>query len=671
MQRFFVASSENYRADIDGLRAVAVLLVIFFHINKNSVPGGFVGVDIFFVISGFLITQNISSQIEQGKFSLTEFYRRRIKRIIPAMAFVVLLTTLFSQYFLLPVDALKEARSALWSMFSLGNIFFWKYLDTGYFATESMTAPLLHLWSLGVEEQFYVFWPFFLLLLSKFKLHKFWSLIVFVLAFFSFALGEWWYAEHPTFVYYMLPFRAGELMAGALAARAVMQQKKSIPTLNAPKKYFTELCAVMGVLLITWSAFCLSDADKFPGFNAVFPALGTGLMLYAGAVSNRVNSLLAFKGLVWIGLISYSAYLWHWPVLAFLRYGYGYANLAFAPGVAVFLLTLLLAYLSYRFIETPFRNSSARFKPIVTRFFILPAGVLIVLIVFIQNTDGLGVRYWTPYRLIHQDLISQTKPAVEYDYVCQKPELGKQDIESSACVLGRGAGDSQSVLLWGDSNASHYIGMLATFAEMEGFRFRNMEHGSCPPLMSDPMPYVSEQIYPGCSRSLDRVYSALTHYDVLIISASWSVYQKQNANFLQTFRKSVLSLVAQGKKIILIGKIPTFKTYDRFCKVKALVYPYLNCDIPRQKMNADIASSNQFLRELAARHDNVEYYDIQNELCNEEGCSPLDKNGEALYYDGSHLSLESSWSLGRHIVEKKGVPEAFRKIPVWLQSFKK
>ena len=336
MQRFFVASSENYRADIDGLRAVAVLLVIFFHFNKNIVPGGFVGVDIFFVISGFLITQNISSQIEQGKFSLTEFYRRRIKRIIPAMAFVVLLTTLFSQYFLLPVDALKEARSALWSMFSLGNIFFWKYLDTGYFATESITAPLLHLWSLGVEEQFYVFWPFFLLLLSKFKLHRFWSLIVFVLAFFSFALGEWWYAEHPTFVYYMLPFRAGELMAGALAARAVMQQKKSISTLSAPKKYFTELCAMMGVLLITWSSFYLSEADKFPGFNAVFPALGTGLMLYAGAVSNRVNSLLAFKGLVWIGLISYSAYLWHWPILAFLRYGYGYADLALAPGVAVF-----------------------------------------------------------------------------------------------------------------------------------------------------------------------------------------------------------------------------------------------------------------------------------------------------------------------------------------------
>lgn len=161
MQRFFFSSSESYRADIDGLRGVAVLLVIIFHINKNIVPGGFVGVDIFFVISGFLISQNIFLQIENGKFSLTEFYRRRIKRIIPAMAFVVLLTTLFSQYLLLPVDALKEADSALWSMFSLANVFFWKYLDTGYFATESMTAPLLHLWSLGVEEQFYVFWPFF------------------------------------------------------------------------------------------------------------------------------------------------------------------------------------------------------------------------------------------------------------------------------------------------------------------------------------------------------------------------------------------------------------------------------------------------------------------------------------------------------------------------------
>lgn len=457
-------------------------------------------------------------------------------------------------------------------------------------------------------------------------------------------------------------------MAGALATMAVMQQKKIITTLDAPKQYFTELCAALGVLLIAWSSFYLSEEDKFPGFNAVFPALGSALLLYAGALGNRINSLLAFKGLVWTGLISYSAYLWHWPVLAFLRYGYGCENLALAPGVTVFLVTLLLAYLTYRFIETPFRNSSASFNKIFTRFFILPALALGVLVVFIQNTDGLGVRYWTPYRLIHQDLVSQTKAAFEYDYVCQKPELSNNDIESTDCVLGRGADDSPKVLLWGDSNASHYIGMLATFAEMEGFKFRNMEHGSCPPLMSDPKLYVSEQIYPGCSRSLDRFYSALTHYDVLIISASWSAYQTQNVDFLQTFKTSVLTLVEQGKKIILIGKIPTFKTYDRFCKVKSLVYPYLSCEIPRQKLDEDIASSNQFLRELAARYDNVEYYEIQDELCNDKGCSPLDKNGEALYYDGSHLSLESSWNLGRHIVETKGVPEIFRKIPVWLQS---
>ncbi len=235
----------NYRPDIDGLRAVAVLSVILFHIDKNLLPGGFVGVDIFFVISGYLISLHIFQELEAGQFSIVEFYRRRIKRIAPPMLLVVFLTLVIAQFILIPEDAERVAESTLWSLLSLANVYFWLYQDTSYFAAASSELPLLHLWSLGVEEQFYILWPLLLMLVYRKLSPKALMLLVASTALASFMFGQLGYAHAPSFVYYMLPTRAGELLIGAAIAFATLNGIER----RLPEKA-TQLISLTGLSLV-------------------------------------------------------------------------------------------------------------------------------------------------------------------------------------------------------------------------------------------------------------------------------------------------------------------------------------------------------------------------------------------------------------------------------------
>ena len=259
--------STDYRPDIDGLRAIAVLAVIFFHLHESLLPGGFVGVDVFFVISGFLITRNILREIECGAFSLLEFYRRRVKRIAPAMLVVVAVTLLFSQLLMLPEDARSASKSAFASVASLANVYFWLFTDKSYFAVSTRELPFLHLWSLGVEEQFYLLWPLALVLL-----YRPWRALRFAagmltLAIGSFALAQALVADHPEFTYYMLPTRAGEFALGALVAIAVV--KRAQPRWPSPAVAWL---AAIGMTMLVGSLVLLRGRVPFPGWLAVPPS---------------------------------------------------------------------------------------------------------------------------------------------------------------------------------------------------------------------------------------------------------------------------------------------------------------------------------------------------------------------------------------------------------------
>jgi peptidoglycan/LPS O-acetylase OafA/YrhL len=642
----------GYRPDIDGLRAIAVLSVILFHLDARLLPGGFVGVDVFFVLSGFLITSQILEDVDGRRFSLAAFYRRRIQRIAPAMLVVVGVTLLAAKLLMLPEDAVDASRSGVWSLSSLANVFFWRHQDRGYFAARDL--PLLHLWSLGVEEQFYLVWPLLLLIFHRAHRAKAFLLGMTLAAVLSFALASLLFRRAPSFVYYMLPTRAGELLLGAIAASAVVQRWAA----NLPRGTLTPIASV-GLLQLGFSLFLLSEDDVFPGLLAVPPTLGTALLLLTARDGTPpIARFLSVKPLVQIGLISYSVYLWHWPLLSFYRYGYGAVGVV--AGVILLGLTLLLAWLSHRFVEEPARRSTASFGDVLLRHYALPASAIAALALGVIYAD----RVWpaslhTAYRTRLAAMREQGVPTWKSPYICQRHILSLADVTDARCVVGPDSEGEPAILLWGDSNAAHYVGVLGAFARESGFRFRNVEVGSCPPLLVDPKRFVEARREGDCVASLAILRPLLDRAQVVIISASWSEYQQRSASFLETFYATVSELAAQGKRVILIGKLPILSGFDRRCREKALKFPFVRCPDIQARLTPAVATINAELRHFARRMPQVRYFDANSYLCPDGTCSARTPDGEVLYYDPSHLSLAGSWKLGEWIVHSSGVPEAF------------
>ena len=647
----------NYRSDIDGLRSIAVLSVILFHINKALIPGGFVGVDIFFVISGFLISLNILKDVERSRFSIADFYRRRIKRIAPPMLIVVGLTLVASQFLLLPEDAEKTAQSGLWSLLSLANVYFWLYQDTSYFAAASSETPLLHLWSLGIEEQFYIFWPLILMAAYRPARAKLFFIVASLLALGSFLLGEFLFERAPSFVYYMLPTRAGELLIGGLVAFFVLRQWGR----NLAEKTAAAM-GIAGLILLVGSFFLLSEGQVFPGWRAIPPTLGTALLIFAGHChSNIVSRLLSIRPMVWVGLVSYSAYLWHWPLLAFFRYGHQQVGLV--PGIVIFALTLFLAWLTYRLVERPARRSKASTLQVFLRQFAIPAGAMAIFALAAMKLDGYGLRWFSPdYKKQQMTLRDETKPAYLYNYVCQRQKLTTADAQDERCVVGVESTAAPTAILWGDSNAAHYIGMVGAFGKNNNFRVRNIAVGACPPIFSDPKAFVATARLADCRSSSEIARQVINPFHTVLISTDWLMYQGRSAQFLDAFFDTITTLEKEGKQVIIIGKAPIFDHYDRRCREKALSYPFLNCPPSRAPLTADVAAINTKLKAFAERSSNVKYFDAAHYLCPQGMCSAFDSSGKPSYYDSSHLSMPASWALGEVILRQDGVPLPFESI---------
>ncbi len=336
----------NYRKEIDGLRALAVLAVIFFHAGFETFRGGFIGVDVFFVISGYLITTIILAELEQEKFSIVNFYGRRAMRILPALFLVMLVCIPFAWVLLTPADLNGFAKSLVAVSLFVSNIFFWK--DGDYFETAAELKPLLHTWSLATEEQFYALFPLFMMLF--WKLGKRWTIVtlgfIFVL---SLALAQWAAYAKPAAAFFLLPTRGWELLIGAFAAFYLSQVNR-----RDFDKSISEGAGWLGVALIIYSVFTYNKTTPFPGFYALVPSLGTVLIILFGTKETTVGKFLGNKAFVGVGLISYSAYLWHQPVLAFARHWSKELDKFLIFLLVVFVLTI--AYFSWRFIEQPFRT---------------------------------------------------------------------------------------------------------------------------------------------------------------------------------------------------------------------------------------------------------------------------------------------------------------------------
>lgn len=649
-----VGRLSGYRADIDGLRAIAVLGVVLYHINSAWVPGGYVGVDIFFVISGFLITRNIWGELQSGHFSLADFYLRRIRRIAPAFLVVTAITLVAGALLLLPADLLRLAKSAVWASFSAANIYYWKYLDTDYFAAATAEEPLLHMWSLGVEEQFYLLWPALLMALVLAKRARPVTIAATVaICVGSFVIAELTNVSAAKFSYYMLPARAGELMLGALLALCATSATEGATPSSNWRVWLGEAASVCGMGLIAFSLWWLDDTSPFPGLNAVYPCLGAVLVMLSGQHGSRLTRALLTTGpLVYIGLISYSLYLWHWPILAFIRYFYGGVS-PYHAGFAVVLM-LVLSALSYRFVEQPTRR--LRMPPLrqVLAMFVVPVAGIALVSGIVVRTDGLRslIESSDQYEASIVTLNRQTSAASRNAYPCMDSRLSMPaTLGSSKCVLGAKSGGKMlvpKVFLWGDSNAGHYIGALKAIAEEDGFSFRYASLSTCPALFGNGgfgAPYARQR----CDSFRESVqrYLSGARIDTVVLASQWAVHER-NPQFKAALGRTIRELKASGKKVVLIGQVPGFVGYNKDCALRWARVSTARCEERQSRDSAGNFQINEYMALLAARDASVGYVDIHDVLCRSGSCSPY-VDGAPVYFNPTHLSAAGSYLIGKTI----------------------
>jgi peptidoglycan/LPS O-acetylase OafA/YrhL len=454
-----------YRPEIDGLRAVSVLGVVLYHFQLG-VPGGFVGVDVFFVISGYLITSIIVREIESGSFSIRNFWARRIRRIFPAASLLGVSVLLAGIFILGPDPTVNLAKSSLAQTFIVSNVYFWK--EAGYFTSASELKPLLHTWSLSIEEQFYVCLPIGLLLIVKFLKRGITPFLVFALLL-SLGLSIYGAYRSPEATFYLLPTRAWELLAGSVAAVAFKRLTLSRPMAN--------LLSVLGLLMVVLPMLLYSNQTRFPGLNAVPPVFGSALFIVANSGSNSLaGRILSLRPVVFVGLISYSLYLWHWPVFSFSRH-----MLIETDGketIMLLALTLILSILSWKFVETPFRHTN-RLRENGQAFLFASAVSSLLLIVSSCLIAGKGFtgRFDTNTTLIMEDVYWTGS---EY-----KEEIGDP---VGGIRFGRESKSPPDFVLWGDSHAMVLGETVETLSSDLGLNGVGFITPACPPVPGLWMP---------------------------------------------------------------------------------------------------------------------------------------------------------------------------------------
>jgi peptidoglycan/LPS O-acetylase OafA/YrhL len=436
-----VSRSAGYRPDVDGLRAIAVLAVLFFHTGFLNFPGGFVGVDVFYVISGYLITSLLAREMLEDKFSLVSFYERRARRIFPALFTVLFFCILAAAILFDPQEMIGFGKALVTTTLFTSNFYFWHSArPLGYFDTNIRSQALLHTWSLSVEEQFYLFFPLTLFLLFRWQRRWInpWLLLLTIV---SFALSIWSIHHYPIVAFYWLIPRAWELLVGSLLAM------KAIPSL--PNRVARELAGWLGIAMICFALRFQIPAELFPGWFALLPCLGAGLVIYAGeAGPSSVRAILGLRPFVFIGVISYSLYLWHWPIIVFSKH-LPFRFTGRTEIMVVLLSSLVMAFVSFEYIERPFRGKSS---PITRRQVFglgLAASVLTLSFgIAAYRSQGLPGRYDPQTRQVIAGNLARID---DFDGSCGnfRNEVHKLD-DIKFCDLG--SQSPHKILFWGDSH---------------------------------------------------------------------------------------------------------------------------------------------------------------------------------------------------------------------------
>jgi peptidoglycan/LPS O-acetylase OafA/YrhL len=543
----------SYRPEIDGLRAWAVGLVLLFHARAPYFSGGFVGVDVFFVISGYLITRLLARDLATGNFSIIRFYERRARRILPALTAVVIATMLVGAVVALPMSLEQLSISGLAALLFVANLRFW-FESSNYFAPGAETDPFLHTWSLAVEEQFYIVFPIILwLLFRSFKgARRALIATISVGLVSSLILAQIGTAIAPTATFYLFPTRAWELLVGSLLALNCCQPIR--------RKLIANIVMALGLTLIVATALILEPQDRFPGLAAFPPVFGAAMVLYAsqGPLSGKVRAMLTAKPILMTGLVSYSLYLLHWPVLVYAEHYVLNRPLSGIEAALCLGLAFLLSLLSYRFIEQPFRQSRV-FRP-TFRMVLGTASLSCVaggLAIAGMATNGLAFRYPEMAAISYEPQSAKEKSArVAAKDDCFVSQIGARPV--SGCLLNPGSENGAVTFLWGDSFADHYTAAIYQIAKSEGMDARILElvTSQCPPIIGyDPINLAD------CNRVNARALAEIKARGVkyVVLAANWHAYLMVNRITYVDIRRTVEQLQSDGLTVILVGQSPVFR----------------------------------------------------------------------------------------------------------------
>jgi peptidoglycan/LPS O-acetylase OafA/YrhL len=659
-------SHPAYRRDIDGLRALAVLSVVLYHAFPNWLRGGFAGVDIFFVISGFLIGSILIAGIEQGTFSFADFYARRIRRIFPALILVMGSCLVFGWFALFPDEYKMLGKHVVGGAGFLSNFFLWK--EVGYFDTAAETKPLLHLWSLGIEEQFYIFWPVLMILAWRMRVSLL-KLAVGVLLL-SLLINVAGVHKFASATFYSPASRVWEMLIGSVLAWVSLKGvtlfagvrrgvgAETVIDLDSPRA--RNVVSALGIAMLVATVTLLRADKHFPGWWALLPTVGAMLVIAAGpqAWANRV--LLSNRIMVWVGLISYPLYLWHWPLLSFARIiesGTPSRGIRAAAVVAA----IALAWLTYRLLERPLRGTRhGRAKVIV----------LSVAMLALAGTAGwLYKRDGLPHRASVTDNALQQKDLILVEDVANAAACKKRygfDSLYEYCLMNDPSRDP-TVVMVGDSHAYHISAGLLKYYHSQGENLLYM--GTRIPYVGLP---VGDDPYQKATPLMMKLALTLPGIKTMIISTASKLATGgvQDPQMIAALRDTLRQALADGRQVILVYDVPMLDFEPRACIGRAGVpnsKTSTGCSMDRKVFDKAVAQHNMALQALLKEFPQVQLFDTAAPLCDANRCNAM-KGNMMMYRDTHHLSYRGDLYMGELFAKQQAALKASRVTPPVLPA---
>ncbi len=618
----------QYRAEIDGLRALAVIPVIFFHAGFEFFGGGFIGVDVFFVISGYLITSIIISEMSEQGFSLINFYERRARRLIPALFFVMAVCIPFSYALLIPSDLKNFGQSLIAVSTFSSNILFW--IESGYFDSAAELKPLLHTWSLAIEEQYYLLFPIFIILTWRLGIR--WIIILlFFIFILSLGLANWGAFNKPSASFYLLPTRGWELLIGVFIAFYLKYN-------SGFKSHSTnQIISMLGILMIIYSIITFDHSTPFPSFYALIPTIGTAFLIFSATPKTIVYKVLSQKFIVGVGLISYSTYLWHQPILAFARHK-SFEEMTSLALFGLCILSFFTGWLSWRFVEKPFRHSnkisrSYVFKGTITGIIIFSS------IGYLININDGGLKYLpTEEQKVFSRFIDPTKYVITRHATIRLKKFDKTN-------------DKKDILIIGDSSSEDLINALYESDADRAFEFSTYYISvNCGVLFVRNKTDRQESNIPCKEMTFynKELIELMQLADEVWVSSAW---RKDDLKYL---KDSIQNIFQYNKNLTIFsgksfGSISPswYKQNDRDLWPTALVS---NKDI---EIFTDLSNLNSSINKIVTK-SGASFINIQKLFCDGlDYCTNYIEN-DLITYDGTHLTDHGAKILGHKlkIIEK-------------------